>query len=182
MAVGRSRPARVILAGAGNADGGDDAAGLVAVDRLRERELPPWVRTVKVGTDSLRLLDLWRGEPEVWLVDATQTGAEPGSWRVLEHEEVLRIPQAHASAHALSLPENLRWLAVAEPRMRSVRYRLFAVEAARIAPGGEMSREVRLGVEGVVERIAAELARWDPADPDEPGPPWSERKASSGGR
>jgi hydrogenase maturation protease len=154
---GEDRGRRILIVGFGNALMGDDGAGPAVVEILRARPLPPGARVEDGGSDATLLAALWRGEPEVWLVDAVIAGAPPGTVHRREHEDVLAVEQRHATAHALSLPESLRWLALACPEMSGVRYRLWGIEAAAVRPGQSISSEVHQAVVRVVEEIRREL-------------------------
>ncbi len=146
----------LLILGLGNDLMADDGAGLVAARRLRRSGPPASVRVEEGGSDVLVLSSLWRGEPRVWLIDAFWTGVPPGTIRELDHEEVLAIPQRHATAHQLSLPESLRWLALTDPELATARFRLFGIEAARVEPVEELSPEVEAAVGEVVRRIAGQ--------------------------
>jgi len=117
--------------------------------------LPAGVRVEIAGSDSLRLPDLWRGEGHVWLVDALIRGCAAGTVHRLSHDEVLLVPQRHATVHQLSLPESLRWIAVSYPEMASVRYRLWGIEPGRLV----LAQELTEAVLGAVERVAEEITR-----------------------
>jgi hydrogenase maturation protease len=147
-------PPRLLLVGLGNALAGDAGAGPAVVARLRAAGLPAGLRAEEGGSDALRLATLWRGEPEVWLADALQRGAPPGTVHRLEHEELLAIPQRHAGAHHLSLPECLRWLALSDPNLGRVRFRLWGIEPGRLAAVG-----LTPAVEEAAGAVAAEIAR-----------------------
>ena len=152
------RSARILVVGFGNPLMADDGAGPEVVRRLMAVPLPAGVRVEDGGSDSLRLPGLWRGEAEVWLVDAVASGGEPGSVIRLGHEEVLAVPQHHATAHALSLPEGLRWIALSYPEMAIIRYRLWGIVARRVALQPVLSDEVVVAVERVVGEILREIA------------------------
>jgi hydrogenase maturation protease len=92
----------------------------------------------------------------VWLVDALVRGARPGTVHHLFHEELMAVPQRHGTAHQLSLPESLRWIAHAYPEMAAVRYRLWGIEPSRLALEEGLSPEVAAAVEEVCEEIRAE--------------------------
>lgn len=164
--AGRHVPSRVLIVGFGNSLAGDDAAGPEVVRRLLARPLPSGVRAEDGGSDSLRLPTVWRGEGEVWLVDALIGGGPAGTVHRLDHERLLAVPQRHATVHHLSLPESIRWIALAFPAMGSVRYRLWGIEP----------REVRLGeplspaVADAVECVANELWREAVAHTRDPSP------------
>jgi hydrogenase maturation protease len=137
---------------------GDDGAGPEVVRRLNAVHLPAGVRAEDGGTDSLRLPGIWRGEAEVWLVDAVTGSGEPGSVTRLGHEDVLAVPQRHATAHALSLPEALRWISLSYPEMGTVRYCLWGIVAGHLSLGSGLSDQVEAAVGRVVQEILRELA------------------------
>jgi hydrogenase maturation protease len=149
----------VLVVGFGNALAADDGVGPAVIAALRRRGLPPGVRAEEGGQDALCLAGLWRGEPEIWLVDALLRGGEPGSIHRLDHEEVLSLPQRHGTAHQLSLPECLRWLAHGYPEMAPVRYRLWGIEASRIELREGLSPEVEQAVGRVCDELLLELGR-----------------------
>lgn len=146
---------RILVVGFGSVLAGDDAVGPATVELLRAAGLPEGCRVEEGGCDGLVLAGLWEGEEEVWLVDSLARGAPPGTVHRLSHEEILDLPQKHAGAHQLSLPETLRCLRLAFPDMAQVRYRLWGVEPGRVgARAGLTSR-----VSAAARRVAAEIGR-----------------------
>jgi hydrogenase maturation protease len=131
----------------------DDGCGLAVVRRLRGLGGP---RAEEGHSDSLRLPSLWAGEHEIWLVDALVRGAAPGTVHRLSHEEILAVPQRHGTAHQLSLPESLRWIAHAYPEMSRVRYRLWGIEPSSLALQEGLSTAVAAAVEAVADEILTE--------------------------
>ena len=152
----------VLVVGFGNPLVADDGAGPAVIERLVAAGLPPGLRAEECGQDSLRLPALWRGEREVWLVDALIRGAPPGTLHSVTHEELLDIPQRHGTAHQLSLPESLRWLALAWPEMGAVRYRLWGIEPERLDLVPGLSPAVARAVERVAEELRAAASAWAP--------------------
>lgn len=138
---------------------GDDGVGYAVADLL-EPALPPetGVRVVRGDTDALRLVSWWRGEAEVWLVDAVRSGAPPGTVHRLTHQELLAVPQGHRDAHRLSLPECLRWLALATPELAGVRYRFWGIEVERIGPAVGLSPAVAAAAAQVAAEVVAEAS------------------------
>ena len=67
----------VLVIGVGNRMRGDDGAGPAVLDRLGEMQMAD-VEMIEVATDCAGLIDMWRGRADVIVVDATQSGAEPG--------------------------------------------------------------------------------------------------------
>ena len=151
------RRAGILIVGFGNPLMGDDGAGPEVVRRLIAGPLPAGTRVEDGGADSLRLPGIWRGEPEVWLVDAVTGGGEPGSIVRLGHDEVLAVPQRHATAHALSLPEGLRWISLSYPEMAGVRYRFWGMVVRRLSLEPGLSDEVGAAVDRLVPEILREL-------------------------
>jgi hydrogenase maturation protease len=94
-----------------------------------------------------------------WRVDALRRGAPPGTVHRVGHDDLLALPQAHAGAHHLSLPESLRWIAVAHPEMSPVRYTLWGVEPAVVEPREGLSEPVAAAVPAAVEAIVRFLHR-----------------------
>jgi len=82
-ASGVERPAPVLVVGIGNPDRGDDGVGVVVVRRLRGR-VGPDVRLIEMPSDVMRLVDCWSPSDTVVLVDATCSGAPPGTVRRLD--------------------------------------------------------------------------------------------------
>jgi hydrogenase maturation protease len=152
-----------LVVGFGNSLVADDGVGLAVVERLRAEGLPEGARAEEGGQDSLHLRALWRGESEVWLVDALCRGAPPGTIHRMGHDELLAMPQGHAAAHRLSLPESLRWLALAYPEMSALRYRLWGIEPERLTPGEGLSPAAALAVAAVALEIRRAWSRADRA-------------------
>jgi hydrogenase maturation protease len=147
-----------LVVGFGNTLAGDDGVGPLVARRLAALDLPSGARVVEARTDALELAGLWHGEPRVWMVDALIRGSAPGTIHRLDHDDVFSVPQRHATVHHLSLPECLRWLAVAEPAMNAVRYRLYGVEPERVGLREGLSPAVAAAAERLVERLLEELA------------------------
>ena len=151
------RKTSILIVGFGNALVADDGAGPEVVRRLAAQPLPAGVRVEDGGSDALRLPGLWRGEPDVWLVDAVTGGGEPGAIVRLAHGDVLSVPQRHATVHTLSLPEALRWIALSYKEMAVVRYRLWGIVAGRLTVGSGLSDATDAAVGRVVREILREV-------------------------
>ncbi len=146
----------------GNPLMGDDGVAYAVLDQLeRSTPLPAGVRIARGDTDASRLPSLWRGEGEVWVVDAVRSGQRPGTVHRLGHEALLATGQTHRHAHALSLPECLRWIALALPEMEHVRYRFWGIEVASLAPGEGLSPPAALAAAQVATEIVAEIRQRD---------------------
>jgi hydrogenase maturation protease len=93
---------------------GDDAIGILAVERLREFPLPETVDVVDGGTDGIGLIPVIEQYRRVILVDAVPMGLPTGSirrftWqdiRLVGHEHTLSLHQSDLK-DALLLAETL---------------------------------------------------------------------------
>jgi hydrogenase maturation protease len=149
---GGDRGPTVLVVGLGNPLMRDDGVGARTIELLGAAAVPAGMRTA-VAPDALALPDLWRGEPDVWLVDAVVRGAPAGSCCVLSHDEILSLAQASSHAHHLALPECLRWIVHGCPEMASADFRLWGVEPATVAPG----RSLDPAVEAAAARTALDI-------------------------
>jgi len=104
-----------LILGVGSPLMGDDAVGVIAIQRLREHPaLPPGVDVVDGGTDGLGLIPLLEQYGRVILVDAVPMGLPAGSIRrftwddaqVVGHERSFSLHQTDL-ADALLLAETL---------------------------------------------------------------------------
>jgi hydrogenase maturation protease len=148
---------RVLVAGIGNELRGDDAVGLEVADRLRER-VPPGVEVVGCEQEPLRLIDTWHGADSVVVVDAIDSGGEPGTVVRLD-ASVDQIAERtfRSSTHAFGVGETIE-LARALGKLPR-RVIVYGVEGAEFAAGRGLSALVDAAVGSVVESILADLAR-----------------------
>jgi len=148
--------AEILVVGLGNTLAGDDGVGIAVVECLRAAGLPPGMRAEIGGTDSLCLAEIWKGERQIWFVDAVIGGEPPGTVHRLEHRQLLEAPQTHRGAHQLSLAENLRWLLLAHRDLRAVRFHLWGVEPGELRTYERLSPPVARAANGLCDRIRLE--------------------------
>jgi hydrogenase maturation protease len=113
-----------------------------------------------VADDALQLPAHWRGEPQVWLVDAVHAGSVPGRVFRVGHERVMALQPASGAAHHLDLATALHWLRLATPSLRQVRFRLWGCEPQRIVPGAGLAPAVAAAAAQVAEEVVEEAAAW----------------------
>lgn len=101
-------PTTLIL-GTGNPLMGDDAVGVIAVQRLREHPaLPPGVDVVDGGTDGLGLIPLMELYGRVILVDAVPMGLSPGAIRRFTWDDARLVGHGRSlSLHQTDLTDAL---------------------------------------------------------------------------
>lgn len=145
-----------LVIGIGNDFRRDDGIGLAVVRRLRALEIPRLSCLESLG-DVAALLEAWGGRGDVVLVDAMVSGAPPGTVLRLDlRQQTLASSTTLHSTHALSIAEAVQ-LADALGHLPQ-RLVLYAVEAADVGYGEELSAEVARAVEPLALRLTAELS------------------------
>jgi hydrogenase maturation protease len=105
----------VLVLGLGNVLCGDDAAGVVAVHRLRrEYELPPEVRVVDGGTLGLDLLAVVAASDRVILVDAVRGDAPAGTLVRITGDDVAPAVRDRLSPHQIGVADLLAGAALCD--------------------------------------------------------------------
>ena len=138
-----------LVVGIGNADRGDDAAGVLVVRRLQG------FRTVELS-DCVDLFDLWTDEEDVLVIDAMVTGAPVGTVRRFEVGAFTLPVGAFPSTHSFGLAETVE-LARALGKLPA-KLTIFGIEAGRVGLGEALSPEVDRAIDAVVgelEEVAA---------------------------
>jgi hydrogenase maturation protease len=157
----RGEGRRCVVVGLGNAFRGDDGAGLLAAERLRERlaaGAPAGLVEVHQHEGECdTLLELWRGAPSTIVLDAARTGAPPGT---ITRFDVSERPLGKAlgsggAGHLVDLAGAIE-LARALGRLPS-RTIVLALEGERFELGTQLSPAVATGVAELVEAAAREL-------------------------
>jgi hydrogenase maturation protease len=149
--------AAIRIIGLGNEFRGDDAVGLLAARRLRER-LDTSVEVLEAEGDGLALLDLMEGADQVMLIDAVKSGGHPGTTIRLDLSEKSRwgglVP---CSTHAVGVAEAID-LARALGRLPK-QIILYGIEIDSLESGAALSESVRSGLERVVEQMLKEIEK-----------------------
>jgi len=153
-------PTAVVI-GVGNEYRRDDGIGPALVAALEDHSLPG-VRLVVSDGEPARLMDDWAAVPLAVVVDAVV--CEPAAPGEIHRTDVsLRKPadpvvetHAHsAGSHSLGIPDALR-LAAALDRLPG-RLLVFAVEAADVGFGTELTTPVAAALPRLVEAVLGEL-------------------------
>lgn len=134
----------------GNPERGDDTAGILVAERLKELSIDAQVCT---GEPSA-LLQLWNGAHDVLLIDAVVTGAPAGTIHVWNASETRLPPQPSESTHGFSVAlaiELARELGTLPERLR-----VYGMEAESFDIGAKPSPAVQKAVEDLTDKIAAE--------------------------
>lgn len=148
----------VVVVGVGNAYRGDDTAGLLAAEHVRERAGDE-IRVRAIEQEPSRLVDSWAGAEAAYVVDAVASGAPPGTvhrYDVADGPLPARI-FGSSSTHALGVADAVE-LARALERLppRTV---VFGIEGERFGAGEDVTPAVAAAASSVAEAILAEVGR-----------------------
>ncbi|MDX2194179.1 MAG: hydrogenase maturation protease [Gemmatimonadales bacterium] len=156
-------PCRTLIVGCGNLLRGDDAVGPLLIRHLWELGLPDGVRCADGGTGGLDVCFQMRNVPEVLLIDACTTGAEPGTLYEVPGAAVEHLPppsgmNLHAVRwdHALGIA---RWLLKDEYPAHVTAY---LVEAAQLDLGAPLSAPVEAAMHRLIARLRARIHAPEP--------------------
>lgn len=149
---------RVLILGIGNTIMSDDGVGAKVVQELqREYRFPTGVDVVDGGTQGLALLPLFEGKSHVIMVDAVETGKQPGFCVRLAGEEIPSVLETTLSPHQMGLKDLLgaaRLMGHTLPELV-----LIGVQPKSLALGSELTAEVCLQVETMKGAVLKELDR-----------------------
>jgi hydrogenase maturation protease len=138
----------MLVLGCGNPDRGDDAAGPLVAQRLREMGIDARDHS----GDALSLMDAWQDADEVLLVDAVVTGKRPGTVSVWDALAGPLVGQSRlGSSHAFGLAEAIALGRTLGNLPRSLT--LYGIEAGRFELGKPPRKAVLRGVERVTRKI-----------------------------
>ena len=144
-----------LIIGVGNDFRRDDGAGLAVVRSLKARALPG-VMLIESDGDAASLIDAWANADRVILVDATTSGAQPGTvYRFDAHAQPLPTAMSFHSTHAFGVAEAIGLGRALGQLPRELV--VYAIEGKEFEAGMEMSEDVERGIEAVVEYIWNEL-------------------------
>jgi len=150
----------IAVIGCGNANRSDDGAGPAVVRALRERGLAsaPFLKLLDAGTDGMGVIYAARGCRSLVIIDACQTGAEPGAIFEVPGEVLQREPERSFTLH------DFRWDHALHAGRRTygagfpADVVVLLIEARTVALGLELSPPVAAAVRQVADRVAGLVA------------------------
>lgn len=150
-----NRLSKILLVGIGNDYRRDDAAGRIVARRLKTRT-PPDVEILEETGEGTALLEAWRGAEDVFLIDAVQSGALPGTLhRIDVWTQPLPASLFRHSTHAFGIAEAVelaRVLHQLPPRLI-----IYGIEGERFDAGVGLSPAVEKAVAEVETRLREEI-------------------------
>jgi hydrogenase maturation protease len=147
---------RIGVIGIGNDARGDDAVGLEVVRGLRHGT-PEGVEVEEIRGEGMSLLDRLKGPDAVIIIDASYSGAAPGSIHRLE-PLTQPIPKELylCSTHAFGVSEAIELARTLQQLPPSLV--IYGIEGMQFDVGSEMSADVRRAVPHVIQRVQQDIA------------------------
>lgn len=151
-------PCDLLVIGCGNILRGDDAVGPVLIRHLFTRGVPRGVRLVDGGTAGMDVAFGMRGAARVVIVDASSTGAAPGTvYRVPAEKLTDLAPIDGLHTHNFRWDHALSFSAWLLGPLKPTDITVFLVEAGGLEPGAELTAPVAAGMHTVIGLIEREF-------------------------
>ena len=146
-----------VIVGVGNEYRRDDGVGLAVAARLQGR-VPRRVDIIACEQEPSRLIDAWEGADTALVVDAVESGGEPGTLLRFDASE-LPIPTRlfRTSTHAFGVGDAIE-LARVLGRLPA-RIVVYGVEGAEFAAGEGLSAAVAAAIEPTAAAVLEDLER-----------------------
>ncbi len=135
------------IIGCGNRERGDDAAGILVAERLRQLGIQAEI----CSGQAADLIEAWTGSDDVIVIDAVVTGAPVGTVQTWDARQTPISSKTPPSTHGLGVAEAIE-LARVLGRIPA-RLTIYGIEGHRFEPGTEISPELNFAVEDVVRRV-----------------------------
>jgi hydrogenase maturation protease len=149
--------AKILIIGIGNADRGDDAAGLTIARQLKEYTNAE-TRIIEQGGENATLIEHWQKAVNVFLLDAVSGSGKIGTiYRFEAHDNPIPAKFFNHSTHAFGVAEAIE-LARALHQLPK-RLIVYGVEGKNYTPGAGLSSEVEKAVPQVVHRVRREIEK-----------------------
>ncbi|GKS58711.1 HybD peptidase [Nitrospira sp.] len=147
-----NRPIRIV--GLGNRMRGDDAAGLIAADRIRAR-IGARAEVIDAEMAGADLLEWFDGARAVFLIDAVRSGSPPGTLHRCDASTgpigTAHLPHSSHALNGVDALELARILGLLPPIVL-----VFGIEVGATSFGRLLSPEVAAAIEATVETVCRE--------------------------
>ncbi len=149
--------AKTLIIGVGNEFRGDDAVGLLVARRLAGMALPG-VTIMEQSGEGADLMAAWKGADTVFIVDAAQSGAEPGKIHRFDvQDKPLPTDFFSFSSHAFGVVEAIELSRILGELPKRVV--VYGIEGGDFETGMGLSPAVERAIETVIQRLLDEIRR-----------------------
>jgi len=150
---------KTLVLGVGNKLMSDEGVGVHAVERLvTEYDLSEEVQVLDGGTLGMDLLYYLENIENLLIVDAAETGKEPGEMIRLQNDEVPAFMSIKISPHQMGVPDML-----AAAKLKDLypkRLVLWGIQPELITLGLDLSPVLASRLDSLTEHLADELRAW----------------------
>jgi hydrogenase maturation protease len=151
----KSETENLIFVGVGNQYRRDDGVGVEIVRRLRAENIPD-TKIITTTGEGAALMEIFKKHDAVFIFDAVSSGARPGEiFRFEAHHQPIPARFFNYSTHAFSLAEAVE-LARALKQLPAFLV-VYGIEGKDFGAGEGLSKEVKLAVSKVVQRVQQEV-------------------------
>ncbi len=148
----------ICVIGIGNEYRQDDAAGLHAVRKMKENA-GSQVKVLEQSGEATSLIAAWGNSDKVILIDAVQSGAEPGTiHRVDAMNNSLAAGEFRCSSHLFGVAESIE-LARTLDQLPSELI-VYGIEGKQFEHGTTLSPEVEQILDDLVERVLTDVCQF----------------------
>jgi hydrogenase maturation protease len=146
---------KTLVIGVGNAQRGDDAAGLHVVQLLRK--VTHGITFLELSGEGAGLIDAWQGTEHLFIIDAAHSGAVPGTIARFD-ASIDKLPHdlVWSSTHTFGVGEAVELSRVLKQLPKQVI--VYAIEGRCFDTGVALAPEVERGVQAAAAQIARELS------------------------
>lgn len=148
---------RFLVIGVGNEFRNDDAIGIQVARKLRKLNISA-IQVVENSGDGANLMEKWKGNEVVVIVDASASGSEPGMiFRFDAAKQKLPAQFFHYSSHDFSVAEAVemsRTLGQLPKRLV-----IYGIEGENFTQGNDLTPTVKRSGEHLLDIIIEELRR-----------------------
>jgi len=142
---------KTIIIGIGNEFRSDDAIGIIAARKLKEKNLIN-AEVIEHNGDGASLMEIWKNCEQVILIDAANINNCPGQIHIID-AKADKIPKSSTihSSHIFSVAEAIetsRTMGTLPERMV-----IYGIEGKNFKAGTKVSEEISIAVDKVVKKI-----------------------------
>lgn len=151
---------KLAVIGIGNPLMGDDAAGILALEKLLKTDLPRGTKIIDAGTGGMSLLHILSKYDAVVIADAVDMGLRVGQVRVFSPNEV--VPGKTRERFSIHEGDFLEVVKVAQQLDECPeKIRICAIQPKLIKPSSGLTREVQEALPRLAQRVTSELWKFD---------------------
>ena len=148
------RKPNILVIGIGNAYRSDDAAGLIAARRVKER-VSGHCSVIEHTGEGAALMELWKDADTIIVIDAVRSVS-----RFDASLRPLPVSMFRNSTHAFSVPEAVELSRALKQLPRQLI--VYGVEAQNFEAGTNLSPAIDFAMQTVVQRVLQELSQNTP--------------------